>query len=459
MNDLGDIWATIQDQPAWLRTTLAIGGAVLGVIAAVALVAIAIKIWRGKSANFKKTLGFGVVQAGVTYAIVQGVYEFWRIRVGMPEHESAVQAVFFEAATWGAVGFIVAHGRKPGSVGFGDAAGFFWFTIAGGGALAVLGATDWKLATGRVVVVLFGAFMWYLQLRQVTRRAEGKTRWRWTPERLWVALGAKTPIAKDDQDRDDERDWMVARIARAIRWSNSRWVKGWRTPLAMFGGRSLTKLGEQTTPDVIAEARLRYAFAHVLVDQVAPDSEVMLATIEAVKAAATASLAQLTELAGHPVDLGGHPDRYELTTAVTPPGPRVPGTLTATGQPPVTGHPDRDQPALTAAPRHLRSVPTDAPVSGAGGGGTRDPYVVYADAISSVQAAIEDWKTRDRSISAQEVLDNSTVSGKPTALKVKNLIEAIADRDPAGAIAWLVEKKVVTAEDAAGIQSGSTENG
>jgi hypothetical protein len=278
LHHLGD-WLTGLPAGQWAP-------AVAAALLVLGLAAVTVRIWRGRSLNAKKVIGFGVVQAGVTFIVVTGVYEFFHGVLAMPVIEAAVLAVFIEAATWGAVGFIYAHGRsvdeggKP-ATGFGEAGPFFWFSVAGGGALAVLGSASGAVAIGRIVIVCLGGYMWYLQLLQVTRRCGKRSRWRWTPKRLLLSVGAMEPA--DEDVTDEAREWQVRRLARAIRWRNSRW------PWSYLGGRALVKRAETTTEDVLAEARRRWAAAHVLREHTRPGSPVMASVIEAVKAAQTAS--------------------------------------------------------------------------------------------------------------------------------------------------------------------------
>lgn len=281
---------------------------VLAALLAVGLVALLVKIGRSKDLNAKQVIGFGVVQAGVTFIVVTGVYGFFRSVLGMPIVEAGILAVFIEAATWGAVGFIYAHGKSmvkgPDGVsrpatGFGEAGPFFWFSVAGGGALAVLGSQTSSVAIGRIVIVCFGGYMWYLQLLRVTRRSGKRSRLRWTPKRLLLAMGAIEPA--DEDVENEAREWQIRRLAKAIRWSNSRW------PWSYFGGRALVKRAETTTEDVLAEARRRWAAAHVLREHTRPGSAVMAAVIEAVK---TAQIGEAGRTPGAPLEItdGGHRD-------------------------------------------------------------------------------------------------------------------------------------------------------
>lgn len=264
--------------------------AVAAVLLAVAVALIA-RAWRRRDMVAKQVIGFAVVQAGVTFILITGVYEFFEGLLNLPVAEAAILAVFLEAATWAAVGFIYGHGKsyvvgedgiKRPAVGFGKAGPFFWFSVAGGGVIAVLGSTAIPIAIGRTVIVGIGAYMWYLQLLRFTRPKPKKkdTEWNWTLTRFLVFVGIKKPSALDIQNHP--REWEVRRLARAIRLANGSW------PLKWFGRRLLVRHGEAAAPDVIVEARSRWAAAYVLVEQVSPDSEVMKQAIKAATDAATA---------------------------------------------------------------------------------------------------------------------------------------------------------------------------
>lgn len=279
MNDLIDRMLHAQPgQDTWL---LMAGAAICGG-ALVILVALVVKTRRG-TFNAKLTLGFGAVQAGVSYIVITGTYEFFRRFFHVPWAEAGLFAVFIEACTWGGVGFIRAHGKGTDSkgqpnTGFGPAGAFFWVCVGGGGTLAVLGADSIVIGAGRVVIVALGAYMWMLRLLEWTTRPETRSRWRWTPRNLMIALGALAPA--DDDVRDEAREYTIRRLTKAMRWRNSRWPWSW------LGGRTLVKHAEGAGEDVLAEARRRYAAAYVLADQVDPKSEVMAAVIASVKASA-----------------------------------------------------------------------------------------------------------------------------------------------------------------------------
>jgi len=238
---------------------------------------------RGASSNVKLMAGQAVVQAGMTWAVVTGTYEFCTKVFKLPEWESIAFAVFLEAATWVTVGMIFEHGKGTDdkgkqNTGFGPAGPFFYLFSVLGGVLAVIAGATFGAMIGRTVIVVFGTCLWYLTLLRFTRRAEGKTKFRWTPRRLFIAIGALEP---EDQDVENEhQEWQVRRLARAMRRANGRWPWSW------LGQRALVTRGEQTTEDVIVAARRRYAVTHLLVSTVRPDSEVMARVIETVKAEA-----------------------------------------------------------------------------------------------------------------------------------------------------------------------------
>jgi hypothetical protein len=149
-------------------------------IVASLIVVQAVAARRGRGLTFRASVGFTVVQAGVAYVTITGVYQFWAHRVGMPWPEAALIAAFIEAVTWAAVSMIFVHGAKPGSTGTGEAGPLFWTAVVGGGMQAVIGAPTWPVALGRIVVVVIGANMWWLRIRLRTRPAVTRRRTRLT---------------------------------------------------------------------------------------------------------------------------------------------------------------------------------------------------------------------------------------------------------------------------------------
>ncbi|WP_148710099.1 hypothetical protein [Micromonospora sp. M71_S20] len=271
------------ERSPWLVVVGAAATALIAVVAValtVRLVVKAVRSVRGAAPNLKLAVGQALVQAGVTWAVVTGTYEFCTKVFKLPDWEAGAFAVFLEAATWVTVGMIYDHGKgkdkdgKP-NVGFGPAGPFFWLFSVLGGILAVIAGATFGAMIGRAVIVVFGACLWYLALLRVTRRSGAPSRFRWTPRALLIAIGA---IAPADQDvRDEHQEWQIRRMARAMRWANGRWPWSW------LGQRALTGRAEQAQEVVIEAARRRYAVAHVVVSSVQPDSEVMRRIIEDVK--------------------------------------------------------------------------------------------------------------------------------------------------------------------------------
>ncbi|MFE0532033.1 hypothetical protein ACFW0V_30970 [Micromonospora parva] len=274
---LGDLWA-------WNPLATAISGAVLALLVVVLLIvgiARLVRGTRGAPSNVKLKAGTFVVQAGVTWAVVTGTFAFCERYFRLPWWESVAFAVFLEAATWVTVGMIIAHGRAKNdkdepNTGFGAAGPFFFLFSLLGGVLAIIAGESAGAMVGRAVIVVFGTCLWYLTLLTYTRRSGVPSRFRWTPRRLLVVMGAIEPA---DQDVTNEhQEWQIRRLARAMRWANGR------QPLKWLGQRALISRAEQTTEDVIVAARRRYAVTHLLVSTVRPDSDVMKRVIESVKA-------------------------------------------------------------------------------------------------------------------------------------------------------------------------------
>lgn len=256
---------------------LTIVGVAVGVGLLSLLVAVVVRALQGRDLNTKASVGFGVVQAGVAYITITGVYDFFHLRLHMPVVEAGLLAGFIEACTWAAVGMIYAHGksgdgkRTKKAEGFGPAGPFFWLTICGGGVLAILGSTTSSVAIGRAVVVILGGYMWYLRLLQVTHRSGRPSRWRWTPKRLLLAAGALVPA--DEDINDEAREWQIRGLARALRWANSSWPWSW------WGLRSLVRRAETASEEVMNEARRRWAAGYLLKTQTSPTSPVMRAVL------------------------------------------------------------------------------------------------------------------------------------------------------------------------------------
>lgn len=275
--DWDRLWADAQAGEPWVL----IGGSVIGVLLIVGLVLFVLRSLRARDFDAKANIGFGVVQLGVAFITITGGFEFFHRLLKMPSFEAGLLAGFIEACVWAAVGSIYSHGRgvdddgKP-NTGFGPAGGFFWTTVCGGGLLAILGSASVPVAIGRIVVVVLGAYMWYLRLLRATRPSSKPSRVRWTPKAFLLLIGAIVPGDEDVQD--EAREWQVRKMARSIRWANSG-----RQPWAWLGGRALVKSAEQVQEDVLAEARRRYAAAYLLRTQISPTSPVMASLLDAMQ--------------------------------------------------------------------------------------------------------------------------------------------------------------------------------
>lgn len=267
---------------AWFAAHRALGitgAALIGLVIIGAVTAQVVAGYRGRTLSARASLGFSVVQAGVAYVTITGVYEFWARRVGMPTVESAFIAGFIEAVTWAAVGMIFAHGATPNSHGTGPAGNVFWTSIIGGGLMAICGAPTFAVALGRIVVVTLGANMWWLRIRLKTRRPlRAATRFRITPRQVAIRLGW---LAADDEDVvESSREWEIRRLTRAIR----RKANG-RGPTRWAGGRAIQRVMEAGDVDMVREAQGRYALQTILGDDLKPDSESMVQAIAAARAA------------------------------------------------------------------------------------------------------------------------------------------------------------------------------
>ncbi len=297
---------TVADWPPVLRVGVPILTALLAVALAIYLVHTSIKAVqdavRNRTFDMKLEIGFTAVQAVVTYEIMDGVYDFFRRVVGNPHPQSVVMAVFFEGAVWTSVGFILVHGRtrvpkidKEGNpvldaggnavmvnqLGWGLGGPFFWIFTVSGGLLAIIGAGgDLGLASGRTIIVVFGASLWVLRLMFKTHRNTRRSRFAFNPRRMMERYGWIEP--EPDETQDENREWRVAQLAKAIRMSNgNRWER-WR------GGRALVRLAESTDEGIMREAQMRCAQVYVLKDQASYGSVTMAAAIRAVQETSTA---------------------------------------------------------------------------------------------------------------------------------------------------------------------------
>lgn len=264
----------------WINTHRGLAIAVAVALTATILAIVTIRIvafYRGRSLSARASIGFAVVQAGVAYVTITGVYEFWAHVVGLPAWDAAGIAVFIEAVTWAAVAMIFDHGGKAGTVGFGDAAGLFWLSILGGGVMAIAGSGSIRVAVGRAVVVVLGAAMWHLRLRQRTRRSATPSRWVNPFKQALMASGWLIPGEQDVTATP--REWQVRRLTRAIRRTQAP------RPWVWIGKRTIQRIMDAGDADMVQQAQHRYALQHVLASEIRPDSPSMAAAIVAARAA------------------------------------------------------------------------------------------------------------------------------------------------------------------------------
>jgi hypothetical protein len=380
----------------------------VAVLAALAVLTTAAVRLRGRSLSVKKTIGTAAVQAIVAWIVITGVVAYCTRVMHMPTWpEAYISALGIIACTWAGAGRVVAHGLQPRSAGWGKAGPFFWGSVAIGGVLAVLGSETVALALGRACLIVLDAWLWYLQLSEVTTR--GTSRWRWTPTRFLVAIGARHPDGSAVEDSDA---WIIAKLVRATRRRNSRY---W--PWSAIGKRTLDRLGDRVDEKTMARAMRRYAAGRVLVDQTATDSPLMNAAITAVTDAQTAAVtAPLVVVA-------------EVGRAI---GPKAP----TWDEPPVAQWAG-DQQSLG-----------DAPVSPATGGPSYIEQITkwrtsYAEAVIAVRdlwrdSEGRDWATADdppsiselRSIMQRPEINKWT--GQGTLKNIRQVI--IADREDAGRV-------------------------
>ncbi len=263
--------------PPWLIPTIA--GAVIAV--GIFGLILAVRYVRNHDGGVKEIIGTGAVQTLVAFIIVTGVYAYCADVLDMPPFEAGISSVGIIACIWAGAGRVISHGKKTGTVGWGPAGPFFWGAVTIGGLLAVLGSDSLAVAGGRAGLVILDAWLWSLQLGHFTR-PNPDNRWKWTPRRFLIAIGARA--AADDDNFEDARQVRIARIATAMRRSNSFW------PFSWWGSRTLDRLGDKTAEDIVAEAIRRRASSRVLVTQAKTKSAVMLAAVDAVMEAQTAAI-------------------------------------------------------------------------------------------------------------------------------------------------------------------------
>jgi hypothetical protein len=308
MSKMPDWVGTVTAWAADNRPLVITGGVILGVLI---LSLVAAQVWgsyRGRSLSTRASIGFGIVQSGVAYVTITGVYEFWADKVKMPVPEAILIATLIEAVTWAAVGMIFVHGATPGSVGLGDAGPLFWLSTGGGGIMAIIGSADPTIALGRAVVVVLGCAMWYLRLRMRTNRATSRkpTRWRATP-RQW-AINRGWLIADESDVVQSPKEWKEMALSRAVRQAASgRW------PTAWLGKRAIQRVMESGDVKMVRAAQQRYALSRVLQDSLTEGSD------ELEEAIAAARLALYPPTTADPEPAAGSAPEPEPTPAPAPP--------------------------------------------------------------------------------------------------------------------------------------------
>lgn len=274
MTGLAELEQWISDHRA-----LAITAAAVVVLAVVSLVGA--QLWaayRGRSLTTRASVLFAVVQAGVAYVTITGVYEFWAHKVKVPTWDAIGIAVIIEAVTWAAVADIYVHGATDKSVGTGRSGPLFWMSVVGGGIMAVAGSPGFAIALGRAVVVALGAAMWHVRIRQKTRPATQQSRWTITPRQLMLRWGWMIP---DDTDvRHTSREWQVRILTRSVgRAAGGNQLTKWRAE------RLIRRVMESGDAGMVREAQGRYALQHVLRTEITPTSTSMMLAIEAAREA------------------------------------------------------------------------------------------------------------------------------------------------------------------------------
>lgn len=280
-----------------------------GLVAAIAILWLLLRIvarWVQTLAgtpDIKMHAGFAIVQAGVTAAVVTGVYEAATRIFDAGLAEALIIAVFAEATVWVAVGRIRVHARKKPGKGVGLAGRLFWIATIGSGALAAIGSSSTATAAGRIIIVTIGTALWWERIREWVPATGKRSRWRWTPKQLLTNWGVLAPEADDLLDEPEE--WQVRQIARALRWLNGgrRW--------AWLGRRALARRAAEASEEALAKGRRRWAAGEVLVRQGRADSALMQAVLADVERAARAVDTGWTAVTAQgwttPAVTGGHP--------------------------------------------------------------------------------------------------------------------------------------------------------
>lgn len=273
---------------AWMDANRAIAVTVAVTLGLIVLSVAGSQVWaayRGRSLTARASAGFAIVQAGVAYVTITGVYEFWAHRVDLPTWDAIGIALIIEAVTWAAVADIFVHGagRDPAgkpNTGLGRSGPLFWASVTGGGVMAVVGSVSGAVAVGRSVVVVLGATMWYVRIMQRTRRRDGQGRWA-NPVKTTL-LNWGWMISGDKDVTQTSREWDTRILARAI-WQAAEGRRLGRT----LGKRRIRRVLESGDVAMVQAAQQRYALQRLLRDELSPDTPSMAAAIEAVRAALT----------------------------------------------------------------------------------------------------------------------------------------------------------------------------
>jgi hypothetical protein len=269
---------------AWIGEHVAVSITIAAAVALAVLAAIGMQAWaayRGRSLTARASAFFGVVQTGVAFVTITGVYEFWADVVKVNPVEAAGIAVFIEAVTWAAVADIFVHGADKTTTGIGRSGPLFWSAIVGGGLMAIIGSDDPGTAVGRTVVVALGAMMWHVRIRQRTRPKAGQGRWA-NPFKTF-ALRQGWMIADDTDLTQTSREWQVRTLTRAI----NKVARSGRvhTITRMAGERTIRRVMEAGDAAMVRDARDRYALQEVLRKEITPTSTSMSAAIDAARLA------------------------------------------------------------------------------------------------------------------------------------------------------------------------------
>src|SRR5262249_5590956 len=154
-----------------------------------------------------------------------------------------------------------AYGYGPGGV-------IFFLAQGIGATLAIYGAGVAEQSIGRIMMVVAGTALWIVQLNRYTKR-DPKIERLWTWTRVLESLGLVAP--KSDQQVNRNVAHWAARVAKAIRQSNSRWP----TPGRWLARRRIIKFSETLSDEIMDLGRQRAAGAHLSVTQADYGSKLM----------------------------------------------------------------------------------------------------------------------------------------------------------------------------------------